>query len=129
MKSSSVSNKAVSKDLAYGVRVTHRTVNNGMDDFCGSTGIGQWMKDNGYTKWSEKSLCHMYVDEPSQALNINADVNNDGNYIPVTIPNSYIRLPKYERTYDDLQIRIDRPYDGKWGLGGSYTYARNRGTL
>lgn len=120
--------QAVSKDLAYGVRVTHRTVNNGMDDFCGSTGIGQWMKDNGYTKWSEKSLATCMLMNPGQALNINADVNNDGNYIPVTIPNSYIRLPKYERTYDDLQIRIDRPYDGKWGLGGSYTYARNRGT-
>jgi hypothetical protein len=35
----------ISKNLAFGMKFNHRKVTDGMDDFCGSTGIGQFMKD------------------------------------------------------------------------------------
>jgi hypothetical protein len=120
--------QAISKNLAIGAKYNHRTVNNGMDDFCGTTGIGLWMKANGYTKFNANSLATCMLMNPGKDLNINADVANNGVLVPVTIPNSYLKLPKYSRTYDDLQFTVDRPFDGKWSLSGSYTLSKNRGT-
>ena len=31
-----------------GVKAVYRKVNDGMDDYCGHTGIAQWANDNGY---------------------------------------------------------------------------------
>ncbi len=120
--------QAISKNLAFGVKYNHRKVTDGMDDFCGSTGIGQFMKDKGYTKFNPNTLATCMLVNPGRDINLNIDVANNGVLVPVSIPNSYIRLAKYERTYNDLQFTLDRPFDGKWGLAGSYTFARSRGS-
>ncbi|MFZ6800656.1 TonB-dependent receptor [Undibacterium sp. Di24W] len=120
--------QSISKDLAVGIKFDHRKVTDGMDDFCGTTGIGQFMKEKGYTKFNPNTLATCVLMNPGRDLNLNIDVANNGVLVPVTIPNSYIRLAKYERTYNDMQLTLDRPFDGKWGLSGSYTYSRSRGS-
>ncbi|MBY0574591.1 MAG: TonB-dependent receptor plug domain-containing protein [Undibacterium sp.] len=105
--------QAISKQLSFGVKFDHRKVTDGMDDFCGTTGIGQFMKDKGYTKFNPAKLATCVIVNPGRDLNLNVDVANDGVLVPVTIPNSYIRLAKFERTYNDLQFTLDRPFDGK----------------
>lgn len=118
----------ISKNLAFGMKFNHRKVTDGMDDFCGSTGIGQFMKDKGYTKFNPNTLATCVLMNPGRDLNLNIDVANNGVLQAVSIPSSYIKLAKYERSYNDLQFTLDRPFDGKWGMSGSYTYSRSRGT-
>lgn len=86
--------QALTKEWSVGVKYMHRQITDGMDDFCGSTGIGQYMKDKGYTKFNPKTLASCVIVNPGRDLNINVDAANDGKLIPVTIPNSYIRLAK-----------------------------------
>jgi hypothetical protein len=119
---------AVAKNLAVGMKVMHRKVNDGMDDFCGTKGIGNWMKDNGYTKFNPNTLATCVLMNPGEDLNLNVDLQNNKVLVPVQIPASYLGLAKYSRSYDDVQFTIDRPFDGKWGLSGSYTWAKGKGT-
>lgn len=36
-------------------------------------------------------------------------------------------LPKVDRTYEALEFTFERPFDGLWGVQGSYTLANSRG--
>ena len=119
---------ALAKNLAGGVKIVHRKVNDGMDDFCGTKGIGNWMKDNGYTKFNPNTLASCILMNPGNDLKMNIDAENNKVLVPVTIPAKYLGLAKYSRTYDDVEFTLDRPFDGKWGLSGSYTWAMGKGT-
>jgi len=61
---------------------------------------------------------------------------NPGNpmtvYIPeqsefITLSSDQLNYPKASRTYHAFEITMDRPFDGKWGLSGSYTWAHSYG--
>jgi hypothetical protein len=120
--------QALSKTWSFGVKSIYRKVNNGMDDYCNSTGIAKWAKDNGHTKFDYHTLAGCVLMNPGNDLNLNVDLANDGKLTNVTIPNSYLGLARYERKYKALELSVDRPFDGKWGLNGSYTYAKSTGT-
>lgn len=120
--------QALAKNLAYGVKYVQRKVNNGMDDFCGNTGITKWAKDKGFTKFDFHTMAQCMLMNPGNDFNINLDLNDDGKLVPSTIPASYLGLARYERTYNALELSIERTFDGKWGLQGSYTYSKSKGT-
>ena len=46
-------------------------------------------------------------------------------YIDLTAED--LDLPKVERTYEALEFTFERPFDGVWGLQGSYTFAKSKG--
>ena len=50
------------------------------------------------------------------------------NLTNVTIPASYFRLAPYTRTYKALELTLEKPFDGKWGMQFSYVLAKSRGT-
>ena len=45
----------------------------------------------------------------------------------VTLTAQDLDLPKAERHYQALEFTFNRPFDGKWGLQGSYVLSRSRG--
>ncbi len=120
--------KALSKNWAVGMKVTQRKVNDGMDDYCNTTGIAKWAADNGYTNFDYHDLAQCVLMNPGNPLALNVDVNNDGVLKSVVIPNSYLGLAKYKRKYQAMEISVDRPFDGTWGIAGSYTLAKSTGT-
>jgi hypothetical protein len=65
---------------------------------------------------------------PGRDLNLNIDLDNTGTLTNVTIPNSYLGVAKYERKYQSLEFKLDRPFNGVWGLSGSYVLAKSEGT-
>ena len=119
--------KALSKSLTVGVKYIHRSVNDGMDDFCGQTGIGKWALDNGHKNFDPSTLKCILMN-PGRDLNLKVDLEGDGKLVAITVPSKYLGLAKYERKYDALEFTMDRPFDGTWGLSGSYVYSRSRGT-
>ncbi len=51
-------------------------------------------------------------------------------YIPeqsefITLSSDQLNYPEATRTYHAFEITMDRPFDGKWGLSGSYTWAHS----
>jgi hypothetical protein len=120
--------KLLTKGWSFGMKATQRKVNDGMDDYCNTTGIARWAKDNGYTKFDYHDLAQCVLMNPGNPLHLNVDVNNDGVLKSVVIPNSYLGLAKYERKYQAVEFSIDRPFDGTWGVAGSYTLAKSTGT-
>jgi hypothetical protein len=120
--------QALSKTWSFGVKSIYRKVNNGMDDYCNSTGIAKWAKDNGHTKFDYHDLAGCVLMNPGEDLSLNIDLNNDGKLTNVTIPKSYLGLARYERKYKALELSVDRPFDGQWGVSGSYTFAKSTGT-
>jgi len=45
----------------------------------------------------------------------------------VTLNAEDLGYPKAKRTYTAVELTFDRPYDGVWSLGGSYTWSKSKG--
>lgn len=119
--------KALTKQFSVGLKLTHRKINAGMDDFCDHTKVAAWITANVDPAY-EDNLASCMLMNPGEDLNIKVDLAGDGNLVPVRIPASALGLAKYERTYDSLELNFEKPWDGKWMLGGSYTWSKSRGT-
>ena len=120
--------KAVAKGWTAGVKYTHRKINNGMDDWCDPASAGAWMKANGYPNFDYATMAGCMMVNPGRDVTLMMDARNDGVLVPVTIPASATGLTLYTRTYDALEFSFEKAFDGKWGLAGSYTYSRSKGT-
>jgi hypothetical protein len=122
--------KALSKEWTIGVKAIHRKVNDGMDDFCGHGALENWAADNGHTNFDSSLAATCVLVNPGNDVNINMALDADTPDVltPVTIPASYFGLAKYKRTYNALELTLDRPFDGKWGLAGSYVWSKSKGT-
>lgn len=120
--------KALAKGWTGGVKYTHRAINNGVDDWCDPASVGDWAVANGYPKFDYHTMASCQLVNPGRSVTLNMDVNNDGVLVPVTIPVEVTGLGAYTRKYDALEFTVDRAFDGKWGMSGSYTYSRSTGS-
>ncbi|MCZ8074140.1 MAG: TetR family transcriptional regulator, partial [Paucibacter sp.] len=78
--------------------------------------------------FSTIGLAQCIIVNPGRDVTLKMDLKGDGNLVTETIPASYLGLAKYERLYDGLELTLDRPFDGKWGLNASYTLSKSRGS-
>lgn len=118
----------VVKGWDFGMRGIYRKVNDGMDDYCSHLGFERWAADNHYDKFDSSTMAECLMLNPGNDVSLQIDVNNDGQLKQVTVPNSYIGLAKYTRTYKALELTLDHPFDGKWGLNMSYVLSKSKGT-
>ncbi|TDR38251.1 TonB-dependent receptor-like protein [Tahibacter aquaticus] len=110
-----------------GVRGVWRKVRNGMDDYCYHGAFYAWAVDNGYTDFDASTVPQCVILNPGKDAEFALDLNNDGTLTRVTIPARYFDIAEYQRQYRAFEIFWERPWDGKWSLQGSYTWARSRG--
>jgi hypothetical protein len=120
--------KAVAKGWTVGAKYTHRTINNGVDDWCDPTSVGTWMNANGYPDFDSHTMAGCQLINPGRDVTLMMDAKNDGVLVPITIPSKVTGIAEYTRKYDSVELSFDRAFDGKWGLAGSYTYSRSTGT-
>lgn len=111
-----------------GTRIVHREVKSGMDDFCGVQAFQNWADDNGHTNFDVGSLASCFILNPGKDVGIALDLEGDGNLTNVTIPSSYFGLPKYQRSYNAVEIFFEKATD-KWSLQGSYTWSQSYGNV
>ena len=123
----------VGANWTLGVRGIARKLKNGMDDYCGHQSLQNWANDNGYTNANLQQLNYggttatCVIINPGKDLNIALDLQNDGNLTQVTIPASYLNMPKYERNYNALEFFFERAMADNWYVQGSYTLAKSFG--
>jgi hypothetical protein len=111
-----------------GVKGTHRKINNGMDDYCSHLAFENYAADKGYTNFDSSTMAQCIMVNPGNDVTLQVDLQNDGKLSTVVFPASYIGLEKYTRTYDAIELSLERPFDGKWGIQGSYTWSKTKGT-
>jgi hypothetical protein len=120
--------KALAARWTMGVKATYRKLNNGMDDYCSHLGFERWAADNGHKDFDSGTMAGCILLNPGNDLTLMMDLNNDGTLKKATIPSSYLGLTKYTRTYRALELTLERPWDGKWGLNASYVWSKLKGT-
>ena len=120
--------KAIVRGLNGGAKVIRRKINDGMDDFCGAYPFRNWADANGHTDFDAGSVAQCFLMNPGRDAHIKLDLNGDGKLTEVTIPAKYFGLAKYERTYNALELSLDKPFDGRWGFNATYTWSKSRGT-
>jgi Carboxypeptidase regulatory-like domain/TonB dependent receptor/TonB-dependent Receptor Plug Domain len=54
-------------------------------------------------------------------------VDDAGGLHEVTLTNGFLKVPKAKRTYYAAEFKLDRLFDGVWGVSGSYVWSRSRG--
>ena len=106
----------------------YRKINDGMDDFCDTTAFENYAVSKNFTNFDPASLAQCVLVNPGRDVNLAMDIKNDGKLVVQTIPASFLKLAKYERTYQAVELSAEKPFDGKWGLRASYVYSKNRGT-
>lgn len=121
--------KQLSSAWTVGMRAISRKVKSGMDDYCSHQPFLDWAEDNGYTDFDPDSMAGCFVINPGKDIKIAMDLQNDGNFTIATVPNSYLGLPSYQRTYKALEFFWERNAGDNWYMQGSYTYARSRGNV
>ena len=119
--------RAVSKGLTVGAKLTKRKLNNGMDDYCDHKAIADWVKANINAAFVDNLAPCMMVN-PGRDVTLQIDTQNDGNLVKTTIPASVTGLSPFTRNYNALELSFNRAFDGKWGLAGSYTLSGSKGT-
>ena len=117
----------LSNSWTLGVRGITRKVKSGFDDYCGHQNLVDWAEDNGYDNFDWHSAASCYLINPGEDTDLALDLNDDGNFTVVTIPESYFGLPKYSRKYHALEIFWERSKTDNWYLQGSYTFAKSIG--
>jgi hypothetical protein len=112
----------------FGAKVMYRKLNDGMDDFCGHGAFQNYADDQGYTNFDVDSMAQCVLINPGNDVHINMDIDGSGDYVEQNVPSDYFGLAKYTRTYKALELSVEKPFNGKWGIAGSYVWSRSEGT-
>jgi outer membrane receptor protein involved in Fe transport len=112
--------------IKLGLTYTHRSMDVSAEDVAVDAAVLAYCEANGLTGCSSTwTGFHQYV-----VINPGFDATfalagQDGRV--VTISAEDLGYPKAKRTYDAVEFTFDRPWDGKWMLGGSYTWSKSKG--
>lgn len=93
-----------------------------IDDFCNTQtlaycnpGVNPTVNGGGYILLNPGSDLIVDVEDAAGALH------------EVTLPNSFLKLDKAKRKYWALEFKAERPFDGTWGISGSYVLGSSKG--
>jgi hypothetical protein len=117
--------QAIWNDWVWGVKGTARKVGNGMDDYCYSGLVQAWGEAKYGSGFDASAFDNCVLINPGEDTDWYADI--DGKLTKVTIPASVFGVDKYKRIYYGMNLTLSRPWDGKWSISGSYTWAHNYG--
>jgi hypothetical protein len=120
--------RTLENQWTLGAKLIYRKINAGMDDYCDTTAFERYAKDKGYTKFDSHSLASCVLVNPGNDVNVAMDINNDGKYVVQQVPASYLSLEKYTRTYRAAEFTFEKPWNGQYGVRGSYVLSFSKGT-
>ena|GEM_PF-52551 len=120
------------EDTAVGDAVYRYCVRTG-DTGCGvlpttNAGIRAWANNFPYILLNPGDEAVVFLDKQARPRAL-GDGSANPDYTPetFTLTAADLALPEAERTYEALEFTFERPFDGVWGLQGSYTLANSKG--
>lgn len=124
--------KQAIEDTAIGDAVYRYCVRT-KDAGCGTlptsnSGIRAWAGNFPYVLINPGDGATVFVDLQGEPSSL-PDGTRNPDYSPksIELTEADMALPKAEREYKALEFTFERPFDGVWGLQGSYTLANSKG--
>lgn len=113
-------------DITVGISYTHRNLDISAEDVAVDAAVLAYCDANGLVGCEDTwTGFHQYViTNPGKDATFNLD-GQDGRV--VTLSAEDLRYPKPKRTYDAVELSIDKAWDGNWSVGGSYTWSKSKG--
>ena len=113
-----------------GLSYIHRNLDRTAEDVAIDAAVLAYCEDQGIEGCSETwTGFHQYViTNPGSDMVVALDAFNpdlDGRV--VTLSAEDLRYPPARRTYDAVEFVFERPFDGIWSAGGSYTWSKSKG--
>jgi outer membrane receptor for ferrienterochelin and colicin len=123
---------ALTDELNFGVRYTFRELAVTIEDVAIDYGFNKYLEDtNGGNGCTVCTGFHYYVlTNPGQDLQITTDPDGSGtNYgtQTFTIPGDYLGYPEAIREHTQVDLTLERPWDGVWSMDINYTWAKTEG--
>ena len=117
-------------DIRLGLSYTRRRLLTNAEDVAIDAAVLAYCEDEGITGCeSTFTGFHQYVIvNPGEDVVVSLDAFNpdlDGRV--VTLAAEDLGYPKAERKFDAVEFTFDRPWDGNFSFGGSYTWSKARG--
>ncbi len=126
------------KDWTFGLSYTHRELKEVIEDIAIDEAVLAYCRANGVEMSNADgtgcadvySGFHQYVlANPGSdvTVQLNSILPGDTGYRTVRLSADDLGYPKAERTYDAIDFTFVRPFDGRWSVQGSYTWALSEG--
>lgn len=117
--------KAWSRKINIGARVTYRKLGSTIEDWCDQRPINAWAKRNNITPKNFSFNCALI--NPGEDATLRLDLNGDGSVITVPLTAAEIGLPKVKRSYVALDTFIEHAFSDGWYGKIAYTLSRSSG--
>ncbi|WP_149193852.1 TonB-dependent receptor [Luteimonas suaedae] len=122
--------KALGDKHIFGARYIYRDLKSAIDDMCDYRPAYAWAIRNGYSEDIATeigdSLAHCRLFNPGEDNTFVLD-DADGNLYEVPLTAGELRFPKLKRSYQGIDLFLERPFDGTWYYKLDYTFSRNYG--
>lgn len=116
---------------SLGLRGITRDLKSGMDDICNYDEPYAWAISEGYSEDHAGAIAsavnHCFLTNPGNDLSANVDLDGTGELTTVVIPAAALGFPEAKRSYKAIEVFLERAWDDKWFLQGSYTWAKSIG--
>lgn len=130
--------KQLANNWSYGVKFMHRWLVNGSDDICSFLSIPPFKPDiadyAASQGWNVANFLatlaptSCIVSNPGANVETYAAIGNDPTKLSaITIPNSYLKMPRAERYYNAVELTLTKAFSNRWFFGASYTWSHSYG--
>jgi len=117
-------------DWKFGLRYINRRLGRTLEDVAIDRYVLEYCLDNGIADCSSyySGFGQYTIINPGDHVKV-APYDDMGGQLPeyFEFDSAAIGYTKPVRKFDSIQFTFDRPFDGKWSFGGSYTYTDLRG--
>ena len=120
-------------DWTVGVRYVTRELESLIEDVAIDLAVISWAEDNGLSDDPALDLYtgfHQYVlVNPGSDFRVAAveDFGNDGVIDWIDVTSDMLPYPKGDRSYEAVDLTVERQWDEKWYMQASYTWSKSEG--
>ena len=118
--------KAVSKGLTLGGKVTYRSLRTAIDDHCDDRPFMAWAARNNINTANFGGYnCALF--NPGIGNTFNIDMDGNGTLEKIVLSAADLGVAPVKRMYTAIDLYAEHPFDGKWWGKATYTWSRNSG--
>jgi hypothetical protein len=122
--------KAISKDLNIGARVTYRYMNSTIDDVCDNVGLINYAIRNNLPSAIASADANCRLFNPGMDNAFQFDFGDGRGPVRAVVTNADMgNFPTPERTYKAVDLYAEHPFNGVWYGKVNYTWAQGIGNM
>ncbi len=111
-------------DWVAGIRYVNRELQSLIEDVLTWQGL-EAIGFPGVIDYSQP--CTYVMTNPGTDINTFCDSDGDGMLEETSIPADALGYPKAQRTYEAVELTVEKSFSNDWALQGSYTWSKNKG--